>query len=169
MTLILLFLALFGILVYWLMIQILPERRKHSLLRPGLGDGLLTHLNERRRADGLPILEMDDELMLVAEQKSVHQIMTGDSESGWEYPPEYDDMFGRSLLMEVLVTGSMNSMVDRLAHHRDIFDGEWIRCGIGVAGGQSNQVVVALILCREAWEPVPEVAQQKTFADRFAL
>ncbi len=149
--------------VYWFITQVRPEHRKSALVRSGLSDGLLAHLNERRHARGLPILELDDDLAIVAENKAVHQIMTGQSNEGWDYPEEYRGMFGRSLLMEALLTGSAETMADRLVRQRDVFDGEWVRCGIGCAGGRSGQVVVAVILCREAWEPVPEVAQARGF------
>lgn len=163
MTVTVLFVLLFLILVYWLLTQILPERRKWSLLRPGLADGLLEHINGRRHERGLPLLEPDEDLFLVAEGKAVHQVMTGITEQGWEYPAEYVDMFGQSLLMEALFTGPMDSMVDRLARQRDIFDGEWVRCGLGVAGQRSGEVVVVLILCREAWEPAPETVENRLF------
>jgi hypothetical protein len=149
---------LVAISIYWFVTQILPERRKMSLLRPALGDGLLENVNEHRHQRGLPLLELDDELVLVAENKAVHQVMTGRADEGWEYPSEYSDLFGRSLLMEALFTGPLTSMVDRMAAHRDILDEEWISCGIGVASSPAGQVVVALILCREAWEPAAEVA-----------
>jgi hypothetical protein len=156
MSVTLLFLLLFAVLVYWLFTQILPERRKGSLLRPSLAEGILGSLNERRHREGLPLLEVDDELMLVAEDKAVHQVMTGLDDEGWVYPAEYEEMFGRSLLMEALFAGPMASMVDRITRQRDVLDGEWVRCGIGVAEAERGQVVVALILCREAWEPVVE-------------
>jgi hypothetical protein len=161
MSVTLLFLLLFAVLVYWLMTQILPERRKNSLLRPGLGEGLVESLNERRHELGLPLLEMDEDLMVVAENKAVHQIMTGRADEGWEYPEGYDALFGQSLIMEALFSGPVATMVDRMARSRDVLDGEWIRCGIGVAGGQSGQMVVALILCREAWEPQPDPAHHR--------
>lgn len=164
MSVTLLFLLLFAVLAYWLWTQILPERQKDSLLRPGLGDGLLEHLNERRHAQGMPMLEMEDDLMDVAERKAIHQVMTGIDHEGWEYPEEYVGLLGKSLFMEAVFMGSMPAMTARLLHQRDFVDGEWIRCGIGVAGGKSGQVAVALVLCREAWEPVPEVAQYRSFA-----
>ncbi len=157
-----LFLLLICVLSYWVVTQILPERKRGSLLRRGLGEGLLTSLNERRRQRGLPLLELDEELTMIAEEKAIHQVMTGRDDEGWEYPEEYAYMFGHSLLLEALFTGPIASMADRVARQRDMFDGEWIRCGIGVAGGQPGQVVVAMILCREAWEPMPEVVQAKS-------
>lgn len=166
MSITLIFLLLFALLVYWLLTQILPERRKLSLLRPGLGDGLLDNLNEQRHQQGLPLLELDPDLTIVAEDKAVHQLMTGLSDEGWTYPDEYSDMFGQSLLMEMLFTGPMETMLDRMYRQRDLDDGEWVRCGIGVAGSQSGQVVVALILCREAWEPLAEV-NRRLLADRL--
>jgi hypothetical protein len=135
-----------------------------SLLRPALADGILGSLNERRHQEGLPLLEMDDELMLVAENKAIHQVMTGLDDEGWEYPAEYEGMFGKSLLMEALFAGSMIGMLDRISHQRDIFDGEWIRCGIGVAEAERGQVVVALILSRQAWEPEVESIHERSLA-----
>jgi hypothetical protein len=159
MSVTVLFVLLFAVLVYWLYTQILPERQKTSLLRPNLGEGLVTHLNERRRERGLPLLELDEDLCIVAENKAVHQVMTGQDDEGWDYPEEYADLFGRSLLMEALFTGPMTTMVERMIRQHDVFDGEWIGCGIGVAGGGTSKTVVALILCREAWRPATEAAQ----------
>jgi hypothetical protein len=157
-----LLLLLFALLVYWLMTQILPERRKFSLLRPGLSEGLLESINERRHEMGLPLLELDPDLMLVAEEKAVHQILTGISDEGWEYPDVYADMFGQSLLMEALFTGPVSAIAEQMSRQRDLFDGEWICCGIGAAFGESGESAVALILCREPWEPVAEVAQRRS-------
>ncbi|HCF99537.1 MAG TPA: hypothetical protein DEV93_03230 [Chloroflexi bacterium] len=154
MSIAILFVLLFVIAVYWFITQIMPERQRLSLLRPGLADGLLEKINDRRHERGLPMLEIDDSLMAVAETKATHQLMTGLDDEGWEYPSEYAEIFGKSLLMEALVAGPSTAMPDRLLRQREIFDGEWVRCGIGVAGGASNQVVVALILCRESWEPL---------------
>ena len=153
-----------AISVYWYMTQILPERRQMSILRPGLGEGLLMRVNERRHRRGVPLLELDDELMLVAENKAVHQVMTGRSEDGWEYPAEYADLLGRSLLMEALFVGPLHSMVERMARHRELLDEEWISCGIGAATGKANEVVVAVVLCREAWEPATDPAYQAALA-----
>jgi len=149
---------------YWVMTQVMPERKKVSLLRPGLGDGLLSQINELRHERGLPILEADPELVSVAERKATHQIMTGQSDDGWEYPREYEAMFGRSLLMEALVMGPAVTIGERLGRQRELFDGEWIRAGIGVAGGQSNQLVVAIVMCREAWEPMTETRTEVVFS-----
>jgi hypothetical protein len=158
--------ALFvAISVYWYMTQILPERRQMSILRPALSEGLLMRVNERRHQLGLPLLEPDDELVLVAENKAVHQVMTGRSEEGWEYPADYTDLLGRSLLMEALFVGPLPSMVERMARHRELLDEEWISCGIGVTTGKAGQVVVALILCREAWEPAIDPAHQVALAE----
>jgi hypothetical protein len=168
MSLAILFVLLFVIAVYWFMTQILPERQRLSLLRPGLAEGLLEKINEKRHAMGLPVVEMEEGLMIVAENKATHQVMTGLDEEGWDYPGEYAEMFGRSLLMEALIAGPSTAMVDRLLRQRDIFDGEWIRCGIGVAGGASSQVVVALILCRESWEPMVEMTRQRSLLERLA-
>jgi hypothetical protein len=156
MSLTVIFLFLFAGGIYWFVTQILPERRRVSLIRPGVGAGLLGALNERRHRRGLPILEIDDELAAVAENKAVHQLMTDIENQGWDYPADYQDLFGRSLLLEMLLSGPMNTMAERLARQREAFDSEWVRCGIGVAGGQSGQVVVAVILCREAWETIAE-------------
>jgi hypothetical protein len=156
MSITVLFLLLFAVLVYWLFTQILPEKRKNSLLRPGLADGIVESLNSRRHDRGLPLLQIDGGLTEVAENKAIHQLMTDLDDEGWDYPGMYQEMFGRSLLMEALFMGPMASMVERIGRHRDVFDGEWIRCGIGVVGGQSGHVVVALILCREAREAMEE-------------
>lgn len=158
MTLAVVFLLILIAAVYWLLTQILPERRLTQLVRPGLGNGLLETLNEKRHEKGLPLLEIDPELTMVAERKAAHQILTGLDEEGWEYPSEYKPMFGRSLLMEALIAGPAEVMSERLGRQREVFDEEWVRCGIGVAGGASQQIVVALILCREAWEPAAESA-----------
>jgi len=164
MSLPVLFLLFFGVLIYWIMTQILPERKKGSLLRRGLSEGLLGSLNERRHQRGLPLLELDGELTMIAEDKAVHQVITGRDDEGWEYPADYAYMFGQSLLLEALFTGRIGSLAERIAHQRDMLDGEWIRCGIGVAGSEPGQVVVAIILCREAWEPLPEVAHQQSLS-----
>jgi hypothetical protein len=71
--------------------------------------------------------------------------------------------------MEMLLEGHSTAMPERLARQRDLFDGEWIRCGIGVAGGQTSRVAVALVLCREAWEPVPANAATRSIAERLVL
>jgi hypothetical protein len=168
MSLAILFVLLFLIAVYWFVTQILPERQKGSLLRPSLADGLLEKINERRHSVGLPLLEMEEGLMVVAENKATHQIMTGESEEGWEYPEEYAGMFGQSLLMETLLVGPSASMPDRLFKHRDLFEGDWIRCGIGVAGGSSSQVVVAMVLCREPWDTAAE-PHRKGLLERLVL
>lgn len=169
MSLPILFVLLIAIAIYWVMTQILPERKRVSLLRPGLADGLLDNLNEQRHAQGLMILEMDGDLMEVAENKATHQFMTGVSEEGWEYPSAYAGMFGQSLLIEVLLTGPAATMGEQIARQRDMFDEEWISCGIGVAGGQSGHVVVAMVLCREAWEMSTAGTGQRSFIERLAL
>lgn len=171
MSLVVLFLLLIVVLAYWFLTQIMPEREKDSLLRPTLSEAFLESVNNLRHRRGLPILEMDDVLCGVAESKAVHEIMTGRSDEGWDYPEEYDDLLGRSLLMESLVIGEVTTIPERLARYRDLFDGEWITCGIGVAGGKSDHVVVALILCREAWEPAMEVARMDTRSrlERFVM
>ncbi|MGI8824320.1 MAG: hypothetical protein ACR2JC_01505 [Chloroflexota bacterium] len=162
--------VLFAIVgIYWFMTQILPERRQSALLRPGFGHGLLTDLNDRRHEAGLPLLEMDEDLMQVAEGKAVHQIMTGESDNGWEYPEHYRALFGRGLLMEIVLSGPAEVIGRRLGRQRDVFDGEWVSCGIGVAGGQSRQVVLAMVVCRDAWEPAVEVAQNRGWVARVGL
>jgi hypothetical protein len=155
MSLFVLFALLLAVAAYWTVTQILPERRQTSMVRQGLADGYLHYINQRRRQKNLPALEMDEDLVTVAERKATHQLVTGKSEEGWDYPRLYAEMFGRSLLMELLLDGPSATMAQRLLRQRDLFDGEWIRCGIGVAGGPSGSVVVAVVLCREAWEPVP--------------
>jgi hypothetical protein len=169
MSFILLFGLLLAVSVYWCVTQILPERRKSSLLRPGLAEGLVTRLNEKRRSMGLPLLELDEDLMDVAENKASHQLVTGRSEEGWEYPDEYSELFGRSLLMETLLSGPSSIMADRLLKQRDVLDGEWIRCGIGVAGGTSSNVVVAMVLCREPWDLAPEVSRHRSLLARLVI
>lgn len=163
------FLLLTMVAVYWFVTQILPDRKQSSLLRIALGDGLLEQINTQRHELGLALLELDEDLLHVAERKAVHQVMTGESQAGWEYPEYFASMFGRSLLVEVLLMGPAATMGERLARQRDLFDGEWISCGIGVAGGQSGQVAVAMVLCREAWEPALEVAQHRSLKERVAL
>jgi hypothetical protein len=165
MSLALLLVLFVAVSIYWFLTQIRPERQRFSMVRRGLGEGLLVGLNERRHARGLPVLELDEELCAVAENKAVHQVMTGRSEEGWEYPAGYRRMFGRSLLLEALVAGQPETMTERLARQRDLLDGEWVRCGVGCAGDAAGQVVVAVILCREAWEPVAEVARGRAWVE----
>jgi hypothetical protein len=167
MSLALIFIFLIAIAIYWVMTQILPERHRTSLIRPTIGQALLASVNESRHRRGLPLLEMDEELMAVAENKAAHQVMTGLDEEGWEYPPAYAELFGQSLLMESLLQGPLDGMADKIARQRFVLDEDWISCGIGVAGGQSGQVVVAMILCREAWEPYGGVEEQLTLAQRI--
>ncbi len=155
--------------VYWFMTQIMPERRRVNLLRPSLADGFLAQLNEQRHAKGLPILELDEDLLVVAENKATHQFLTGVNEDGWEYPSQFAPMFGHSLLMETLLTGPATVMPEKLSRQRELFDGQWIRCGIGVAGGQSDQVVVAMVVCREAWEPATQAVGHRSLASRLGL
>ena len=71
--------------------------------------------------------------------------------------------------MEALLQGSAYKMNEKLAKQKDLFDGEWIRVGIGVAGGQSGQVVVAMVLCREAWEMMPAAAAPRNLVERLVL
>lgn len=164
-----LFVLLAALAIYWFMTQILPERRRASLLRPSLRDGLLMTLNEHRQTRRLPLLELDDELARVAENKAVHQVLTGESEEGWDYSPDYEAMLGQSLLMEALFVGPAASLADRLIRQRDILDPEWVCCGMGAAMGHDGQTVVALILCREAWEPVAEAPRQRSLLERLML
>ena len=163
----------FGVLaivgIYWLMTQILPDRQQHSLLRPGFGHGMLTELNDWRHQRGVPLLEMDEDLMAVAERKAVHQFMTGATDEGWEYPEYFQRMFGRSLLMELVLEGPAASMAEKLSYQQDVFDGEWIGCGVGVAGGASGRVVLVMVLCRDAWEPATEVAEPSNWLARVGL
>jgi hypothetical protein len=170
-TLFLIFLALIALGVYWFFTQIMPERQRVSLIRPGLGAGILGTLNERRYKKGLPILELDDELCAVAENKAVHQILTGLDDEGWDYPRGYDELFGQSLFMELLFCGPLDQMAERVVRQRDLYEGEWVRCGIGVAGGRSDHVSVAVILGREAWEPLVDASahRRRSFSDWLAL
>jgi hypothetical protein len=154
MTLPVILVLLFAVGVYWFMTQVLPEQRKQSLLRLGLADGILERLNAAREEMGLVPLDMDDDLMAVAENKATHQLLTGQDDEGWDYPSRFDGMFGQSLLMEALLAGPAIAMAERICRERDLLDAEWGRCGIGVAGAQSSsQVVVAIVVCREAWDP----------------
>ena len=67
--------------------------------------------------------------------------------------------------MEALLTGPLQKIIDRLPRQRDLSDADWVSCGIGVAGGQhDDKFVVALILCREAWDAVPE-SQMRGLSD----
>lgn len=157
MSLSLLFVLLFGIVLYWAITQVLPERRKASLLRPALADGVLSALNEARVKAELPPLEWDDGLAAVAENKATHQLLTGRDEEGWDYPPSYAELLGQSLIMEALFTGPLQQVIHRAVRQRDIQAPDWLACGIGVASVESSeQVVVALIFCREAWETAAE-------------
>ena len=164
------FVLLLAIAVYWVVTQIMPERRKEALKRPGVADGLLMVLNERRHADGLPLLEMDEDLLQVAERKAVHELLTGRSDEGWDYPPTFARMFGKSLIIEILLMGPAERMADRLGKQPDLMDGEWISCGIGVAGAPSSeQLIVAMVLCRQAWEPAIAAEGKRSLAERLML
>jgi hypothetical protein len=158
-----------AISIYWVTTQILPERKRASLLRPSLADAVLTRLNEYRQGEHLPMLEMDEDLLFVAEGKATHQLMTGRSEEGWDYPPEYAPLLGRSLLMEALFRGTLEGVVTRMTRQRDVLDPEWVRCGIGVASSARGEVVVALILCRESWEPTGAMARDRSLVERLVL
>ena len=153
MSLALICVLLVAVGVYWFMTQILPERQQESLLRPWLASGLLDRVNERRHQLGLAMLEIDEDLAEVAERKAVHQAVTGADDEGWEYPPSFGQLLGRSLLMEMLLSGRAETIGERLARQRDLFDDEWLCCGIGVAHAESGEVHVAIVLCREAWQP----------------
>lgn len=142
--------------VYWFVTQVLPERKQGSLLRPWLASGLLDHINERRHDSGLPVLELDEDLTVVAERKAVHQTVTGAHDEGWEYPPSFKDILGNSLLMEMLVSGPAEVIGDRLAKQDALFEDGWLYSGIGVAHAQWDEVQVAIVLCRDAWEPLVE-------------
>jgi hypothetical protein len=169
MSLPLLFLLLIGIGVYWTMTQILPERRRGQLLRSSLAEGLLEAINTKRHEDGLPLLELDEDLLHVAESKATHQFLTGIDEEGWEYPSSYAGMLGRSLLLEVLLIGPAHRMGEKLSRQAELMEGDWITCGIGVAGGRSEQIVVAMVLCREAWEPMTAMPERRSLLERLAL
>lgn len=171
MPLSLLFILLFAIVLYWAVTQVLPERKRNSMLRPALSDAVLGAINARREEWDLPQLEWDDELAAVAENKATHQLLTGRDEEGWDYPPSFADLMGQNLFMEALFKGSLDTVINRIARQRELRDGEWIACGIGVAGtqtlpGGTTEVVVALILCREQWEAAPE-ATRSSLRDRF--
>jgi hypothetical protein len=156
MSVTILFILIFAVVLYWAVTQVLPERKRTSLLRPGLADGILSVINERRLKRELPLLEWDEGLIEVAENKAAHQVMTGDESEGWEYPAEYQGMLGRSLLVEALYQGPFDIILDQVKRTRDMSDSDWVSCGIGVAGKPNGDVVVAVILCREAWEAAPE-------------
>jgi hypothetical protein len=159
MSFTILFLLFIVVSVYWLMTQILPERRRNALVRPTLGLGVLDNVNSRRHQEGLALLEVDEALMSVAKNKAAHQVESGRDEDGWEYPPNYADMIGQSLLMEILLKGPVGSVTDRICRQRDLFEDEWVSCGIGVAGTPSGDVVVAMVLSREVWEPATDAIQ----------
>jgi hypothetical protein len=172
MSLSLLFILLFAIVLYWAVTQVLPERKRNSMLRPGLSDAVLGAINAKRQEQDLPLLEWDDELAAVAENKATHQLLTGRDEEGWDYPPSFADLLGRSLLMEALFKGPLDQVVEGIARQRELRDPDWVCCGVGVAGTQSlpghtADVVVTLILCREAWEPAPEAARSAIRRDGF--
>lgn len=156
MSVTILFILIFAVVLYWAVTQVLPERKRTSLLRPGLADGILSVINERRLKRELPLLEWDEGLIEVAENKAAHQVMTGDESEGWEYPAEYQGMLGRSLLVEALYQGPFDIVLDQVKRTRDVCDADWVTCGIGVAGKPNGDVVAAVILCREAWEAAPE-------------
>jgi hypothetical protein len=156
MSVTILFILIFAVVLYWAVTQVLPERKRTSLLRPGLADGILSVINERRLKRELPLLDWDEGLIEVAENKAAHQVMTGDENEGWEYPAEYQGMLGRSLLVEALYQGPFDIVLDQVRRTRDMCDADWVTCGIGVAGKPNGDVVAAVILCREAWEAAPE-------------
>jgi hypothetical protein len=160
---------LIAISSYWVMTQILPERKRASLQRPGIAEGLLSRINDRRRAERLPVLELDEDLAMVAENKATHQVLTGRSDEGWEYPDEYAGMLGRSLVMEALFEGRVATLEDRVVRQRDLLDDEWVRCGIGVASSAPGEAVVALVLCREAWGPAGQSAAHRSLVERLVL
>jgi hypothetical protein len=162
MSLSILFILIFAVVLYWAVTQVLPERKRTSLLRPGLADGILSVINERRVKRELPLLDWDEGLIEVAENKAAHQVMTGDEAQGWEYPTEYQGMLGRSLLVEALYQGPFDIVLDQVKRTRDMVDSDWVTCGIGVAGKPNGDVVAAIILCREAWEAAPETVPGST-------
>jgi hypothetical protein len=152
----LLFILIFAVVLYWAVTQVLPERKRTSLLRPGLADGILSVVNEKRLKRDLHLLDWDEGLIEVAENKAAHQVMTENEAEGWDYPPEYEGMLGRSLLVEALYQGPFDIVLDQVKRTRDMCDADWLSCGIGVAGKPNGDVVVAVILCREAWEVATE-------------
>lgn len=168
MTLVLLFLGLIVISVYWFMTQIRPEQQRTSLLRPGYADGLLEKINAERHSRGLSLLELDEGLLGVAENKATHQLLTGVDDEGWDYPREYAHMMGKSLFLEALFTATPHTMGDRLARQTELFENDWICCGIGVAGGNSGKIVCAVVLCRETWDPSTATAG-RSFMERLVL
>ena len=164
MSLTLLFILIFAVVLYWAVTQVLPERKRTSLLRPGLADGILSVVNERRVRRGTAMLQWDDGLAEVAENKATHQVMTGKDGEGWEYPSEYEGLLGRSLLIEALYQGPFDIVLDQVKKTRDMAESDWVSCGIGVAGKPNGDVAVALILCREAWEASPEAVPGSALA-----
>jgi hypothetical protein len=158
MSVTILFILIFAVVLYWAVTQVLPERKRTALLRPGLADGILSVINERRLKRELPLLDWDEGLIEVAENKAAHQVMTGNEAEGWEYPAEYQGMLGHSLLVEALYQGPFDTVLEQVRRTRDVSDADWVTCGIGVAGKSNGDVVAAVILCREAWEPATESA-----------
>lgn len=169
MSLPLLLVLLVAVAGYWFVTQIRPERQRDSVLRPGLAVGLLDSINAERHGRGLTALEVDEGLTGVAENKATHQFMTGEDSEGWEYPADYRHMLGRSLLLEALIAAPAIKMGRRLSRQRELFEGDWTCCGIGVAGGRSEQIVVAIVLRREAWETASQPALRRSFVERLVL
>ncbi|PZS10492.1 MAG: hypothetical protein DLM70_00480, partial [Chloroflexi bacterium] len=81
MSFFLIFAVVLVIGLYWVMTQVRRSgKREAALLRPGVAEGLMEGMNLRRREHGLPILEWEENLTVVAENKAVHQLLTGRDE-----------------------------------------------------------------------------------------
>jgi len=47
------------------------------------------------------------------------EVCIKDSDGGWDYPPSFNDMLGRSLLMEAIFMGPLEQVIQRVARQRD--------------------------------------------------